>query len=108
MEPNQDYSFDCNKYIDSHCHLQDYSSVELEQVLSNCISKGLQLIYTNATNKDDFDSTLDISKDKSSGKIKMQSRSSASWAVRTCRSSSSRIGQTRLNQHSKNTATKTF
>ena len=51
MEPNQDYSFDCNKYIDSHCHLQDYSSVELEQVLSNCISKGLQLIYTNATNK---------------------------------------------------------
>ena len=54
MEPNQDYSFDCNKYIDSHCHLQDYSSVELEQVLSNCISKGLQLIYTNATNKDDF------------------------------------------------------
>ena len=71
MEPNQDYSFDCNKYIDSHCHLQDYSSVELEQVLSNCISKGLQLIYTNATNKDDFDSTLDISKDKSSGKIKI-------------------------------------
>lgn len=71
MEQKQDYTFDCNKYIDSHCHLQDYSSLELDQILSDCKNRGLQLLYTNATNKDDFDETINISKTKSTEKLKI-------------------------------------
>ena len=58
-------------YIDSHCHLQDYSKEDLQLILESCEKSNINLLYTNATNKDDFEKNLIISQTYSSNKIKI-------------------------------------
>jgi Tat protein secretion system quality control protein TatD with DNase activity len=58
-------------YIDSHCHLQDYSENDLKLILDSCQNSNINLLYTNATNKDDFQKNLLISQTYSSDKIKI-------------------------------------
>ena len=58
-------------YIDSHCHLQDYSKEDLQLILESCEKSNINLLYTNVTNKDDFEKNLIISQTYSSNKIKI-------------------------------------
>ena len=67
MEKNNNNLF----YIDSHCHLQDYSENDLESILNSCEKSNINLLYSNATNKDDFEKNLLISQKYSSDKIKI-------------------------------------
>ena len=67
MEKNNNNLF----YIDSHCHLQDYSENDLESILNSCQKSNINLLYSNATNKDDFEKNLLISQKYSSDKIKI-------------------------------------
>ena len=67
MEKNNNNLF----YLDSHCHLQDYSENDLKLILDSCQKSNINLLYTNATNIDDFQKNLLISQTYSSDKIKI-------------------------------------
>jgi TatD DNase family protein len=60
-----------SNYIDSHCHLQDYSEEELEKILNKCNKKNLNILYTNATSNEDFDKNINIYKKYSNNNMKI-------------------------------------
>ena len=47
-------------FIDSHCHLQDYTQEDLVNILKNCSEINLKIFYTNCTCEEDFQKNLDI------------------------------------------------
>ena len=47
-------------FIDSHCHLQDYTQDDLNNILKNCSEIGLKTLYSNCTCEEDFQKNLDI------------------------------------------------
>ena len=68
MEKNINF---ISNYIDSHCHLQDYTEKELEKILGQCNIKNLNIFYTNATSKEDFEKNILISKKYTNNKYKI-------------------------------------
>ena len=47
-------------FIDSHCHLQDYTSEDLEKILLDCSKINIKVFYSNCTNYEDFEKNLKI------------------------------------------------
>ena len=47
-------------FIDSHCHLQDYTEEELSNILKSCSEINLKTLYSNCTCEEDFQKNLDI------------------------------------------------
>jgi Tat protein secretion system quality control protein TatD with DNase activity len=60
-----------SNYIDSHCHLQDYTQEELKKILEQCNAKNLNIFYTNATSKEDFEKNIIISQKYTNNKYKI-------------------------------------
>lgn len=56
-------------YVDSHCHLMDYSDEKLLPLLKRCEEKGVKLLYTNSTENKNFDKNLEISEKYTNIKI---------------------------------------
>jgi Tat protein secretion system quality control protein TatD with DNase activity len=48
-------------WIDSHCHLHDYSEEELQTVIPICENYNINFILSNATHEENFSRTLEIS-----------------------------------------------
>ena len=48
-------------FIDSHCHLQDYTSEELDSILKDCSKINLKIFYSNCTCEEDFQKNLNLS-----------------------------------------------
>ena len=48
-------------FIDSHCHLQDYTAEELDNILKDCSKINLKILYSNCTCEEDFQKNLDLS-----------------------------------------------
>ena len=48
-------------FIDSHCHLQDYTSEDLDNILRDCSKINLKILYSNCTCEEDFQKNLDLS-----------------------------------------------
>lgn len=51
-------------FIDSHCHLQDYSPEDLDIILKHCSNNNIKIFYSNCTCEKDFQQNLDISLNK--------------------------------------------
>ena len=71
MEQNNNNNSNNLIYIDSHCHLQDYSENDLEKILESCKKENFSILYSNATNNKDFEKNLKISEKYSSDKTKI-------------------------------------
>ena len=48
-------------FIDCHCHLQDYTSEELNNILKDCSKINLKILYSNCTCEEDFQINLNLS-----------------------------------------------
>ena len=62
MESNN--SDEIISFIDSHCHLQDYTSEDLDKILKDCSDINLKVLYSNCTCEEDFQKNLDISQNE--------------------------------------------
>ena len=51
-------------FIDSHCHLQDYTREDLDLILNHCSSSNIKIFYSNCTCEADFQKNLDISQNE--------------------------------------------
>ena len=51
-------------FIDSHCHLQDYSQEDLDNILKHCSNNNIKVFYSNCTCESDFQKNLEISQNK--------------------------------------------
>ena len=51
-------------FIDSHCHLQDYSPEDLDIILKQCSNNNIKIFYSNCTCESDFQKNLDISQNQ--------------------------------------------
>ena len=51
-------------FIDSHCHLQDYSQEDLDIILKHCSNNNIKIFYSNCTCEKDFQQNLEISLNK--------------------------------------------
>ncbi len=60
MEKNNNNLF----YIDSHCHLQDYTEEDLDIILNHCSNSNIKIFYSNCTCESDFQKNLDISQNQ--------------------------------------------
>ena len=62
MENNESINNQDNiSFIDSHCHLQDYSQEDLDIILNHCSNNNIKVFYSNCTCESDFQKNLDIS-----------------------------------------------
>ena len=59
-----DNSDEIISFIDSHCHLQDYTSEDLDKILKDCSDINLKILYSNCTCEEDFQKNLDISQNE--------------------------------------------
>ena len=57
---NDDFIF----FIDSHCHLQDYSKEDLDIILKHCSNNNIKTFYTNSTCESDFQKNFEISQNQ--------------------------------------------
>ena len=57
---NDDFIF----FIDSHCHLQDYSKEDLDIILKHCSNNNIKTFYTNCTCESDFQKNFEISQNQ--------------------------------------------
>ena len=51
-------------FIDSHCHLQDYTREDLDIILNHCSNSNIKIFYSNCTCESDFQKNLDISQNE--------------------------------------------
>ena len=65
MENNESINNQDNiSFIDSHCHLQDYSQEDLDIILNHCSNNNIKVFYSNCICESDFQKNLDISQNQ--------------------------------------------